>query len=231
MRNNILDFLRLLAANNNKAWFEEHRALYEKRRQELISITDAIISGIRKFDPDLGPIEAKNCLFRQYRDLRFTKNKQPYKTTMSVYIAKGGKNSLLSGYYMHLEPDNCFAGGGVYSPQAEILKAIRNEIYFNLDEWMGIVQNPEFINTFGSLTQEEMLKRPPKGFPADFKGIDQLKYKNYVATRGFNPDILTTEKLISTAVQTFKTLYPLHRFLNQAIDNFDEEPDVNTLLI
>lgn len=219
MTHNIITFLRKLSENNYKEWFDSHRNEFEARRNELISITDLIIKGVSRFDPSIAHLEAKKCLFRQHRDIRFSKNKQPYKTTMSAYLAQGGKKSSNAGYYIHFEPDKSFIGGGIYSPDTYILKAIRSEIYFNFSQWEDLINNDAFKMKFGSLVSEDKLQRPPKGFPIGFPGIDYLKNKHFIVSRNFDPEKMSINEIVEMAVEDFRIMHPLNEFLNNAVLN------------
>lgn len=223
MAHQIITFLRKLSENNHKEWFDEHRDEYEKARTALIEITTQLIKGINGFDPSLGHLEAKKCLFRQNRDIRFSTNKQPYKTTMSAFLTKGGKNSGNAGYYIHFEPDKSFIGGGIYAPEAAVLKAIRTEIYFNLPQWEQIIYGEAFVKKFGSIMNEGKLQRPPKGFPADFPGIEFLKFKHFVVGMDFNPDRFSNPEIIDLALESFRIMHPFNDFLNNALLNAGDE--------
>ncbi len=218
MEQNIIPFLRELAVNNTKEWFEANRAHYEAARNDLMSMVEALISKINKFDPSIGNPNPKDCIFRQHRDLRFSKNKQPYKSTMSAVIMRAGKKSPFSAYYLHLEPDNSFVGGGLHTPEPIWLKAVRNEIYFNLEEWKKIVSNKDFQQTFGTLRDENKLKRPPKGFPSDFVGIDFLKHKEFIVAKEFDPEKLNKLEMVDFVGDIFEIMYPMNAFINRAIE-------------
>ncbi|PKP53312.1 MAG: TIGR02453 family protein [Bacteroidetes bacterium HGW-Bacteroidetes-1] len=221
MSNQILHFLSELSERNEKTWFEGHRSEYEHARNELISIVEAVVAGISTFDSSIGNPSPKKCIFRQYRDVRFSKNKLPYKTNMAAYIAPGGKSSPQAGYYLHLEPEKSFAGGGIYSPTPDILKAIRSEIYYNGEEFNTLINKKDFKNIFGEMMQEK-LKRPPKGFPASFPFIELIKYKHFVVSRPFLTDAISLPEIQQFAIETFKEMYDFNQFLNRAILNAEK---------
>lgn len=216
----ILNFLEELAENNHKTWFEENRSRYESAKEELIQILAQVIAQLGEVDRTIAGNNPAKCLFRQYRDLRFSKNKTPYKTTMSGYIAWGGKNSDKAGYYLHIEPQNSFIGGGLWVPQPPILKAVRSEIYFNAEELRQILDNPDFFKTFGSL-QGEKLVNPPKDFPSDFAERELLKHKSFIVSRPFALERLDSQQLTDFATETFITMTPFIKFLNRAIENME----------
>jgi uncharacterized protein (TIGR02453 family) len=136
---------------------------------------------------------------------------------MGAYICPGGRKSPFGGYYIHMEPEASFAGGGVYHPMPENLKKIRNEIFYSLDEFEEIVTNDKFISNFGEINDADKLKRPPKGFDADFRGIEYLKFKNYICAKAFTIDQVMETEFPAQLVETFKLMKPLNDFLYTAI--------------
>lgn len=217
----ILNFLEELALNNHKAWFEDNRSSYESAKNELIHVLAQVIAQLGEVDKTIAGTDPAKCIFRQYRDLRFSKNKTPYKTTMSGYIAWGGKNSDKAGYYLHLEPQNSFIGGGLWVPQPPILKAVRSEIYFNGEEFKQIIEKPEFFKLFGSL-QGEKLINTPKDFPADSPVSELLKHKSYIVSGPLSLEKIDSLQLARFATRTFTTLTPFVQFLNRAIQNKED---------
>lgn len=214
----IIPFLSLLKANNNREWFEANRKQYELAKSELFEIVGGLISEIKKFDPELGDPDPAKCLFRIYRDVRFSHDKSPYKTYMSAFISKGGKGFVGSGYYIHFEPDKSFAGGGIYAPQPNVQQAIRNEIYFNAHEFESIIMKPSFVKTYGSIMQEKY-SRLPKGFPSDFAYGELLKFKHYVASCEIPEEILQNDEIQSFTAEAFLELQAFNQFLNRALIN------------
>ena len=135
---NILLFLNELKNNNNRDWFHANKPKYNEAKVEFENYINNLIPEIGKFDNEIKHLEAKECIFRIFRDVRFSKDKSPYKPNFGAYIVKGGKKSGNAGYYLHIEPENSFLGGGIYMPPSNILKAIRIEIYENIDEFKSI---------------------------------------------------------------------------------------------
>jgi len=213
----VLSFLNELKQNNNREWFQENKDKYQKARQQVIDFTDELIKGIKEFDPDIGLPKAKDCLFRIYRDVRFSKDKSPYKTNFGSFISKGGRKGNYAGYYLHLEPDGSFLGGGIYMPAAPALKAVRNEIYFNPSKFLKIVEDEQFKKYFDSLSGEK-LKRPPQGFPKDFSQIEYLKYKSYIVSHNVDDKTLLKSDFVSCSLDVFKTMHKLNAFINRGID-------------
>jgi len=214
----IIPFLTQLAVNNNKDWFDANRETYQEARAEIIELVSMILKEISFEHPWAAGIKPGSCLFRINRDIRFSKNKDPYKTNTGVFITPGGKSSGNAGFYLHIEPANSFIGGGVYAPQPNVLKAIRQEIYFNAESFKQIVLDPGFNKTFGEL-MDERLKRPPKDFPADFPDIEWLKYKHYVVSHPVEDVLLSFDKILKISLKSFKVMTPFVNFLNEAIHN------------
>ena len=126
----ILDFLTELRQHNNRDWFNERKDRFYELRATFLNRVDELIRLISVFDEEISGLEAKDCVYRIYRDTRFSPDKTPYKTFFSAYIAsKGGKKSLRAGYYLHLEPGNCLLGGGVWCPESKLLKELREAVY------------------------------------------------------------------------------------------------------
>ncbi|KAA6316672.1 hypothetical protein EZS27_033050 [termite gut metagenome] len=184
----IFRFLQELTTNNNREWFNKHRDEYEKVKKEFELFLSLIISRISLFDESIKGVQAKDCTYRIYRDTRFSSDKTPYKTHIGGYINAKGKNSNYCGYYIHLEPGNCLLAGGSICIPPNLLKAIRQGIYDNIDEYISIVEDTAFKNYF-PMIGENFLKTAPKGFPKTFKYIDYLKCKEYTCsynvTEGF----------------------------------------------
>jgi uncharacterized protein (TIGR02453 family) len=214
----VINFLQLLESNNNREWFTENKNLYEEARHHFETVLSSIIVGISVFDGSVGLPSAKESMFRIYRDVRFSKNKLPYKTNMGGFVSPGVRKAIKSGYYVHIEPGKSFLGGGIYMPDPEVLKKIRQEIYFNAGEFVKIITQRDFRKVFGELSREDMLKRPPKDFPADFPDIALLLYKSYVVGHSLTDAEVVAGDFTVKAIEIFKTMKPLHDFLNRAIE-------------
>jgi uncharacterized protein (TIGR02453 family) len=215
--NYILDFLKQLQANNNKAWMDAHKPAYQQARTELINIADYLIKGTASFDQAITTLEPKNCIFRINRDIRFSKDKTPYKSNMGLYLSKGGRNSGYAGYYLHLEPqDRSFIAGGLYQPETEALQKIRQEIDYNADTVDRILSEPRFKKLFGSL-QGDQLQRPPKGYQADHPHIEWIKLKSFTVIHPVKDSQVTKQGFLEHVLTTFQAIEPLIRFLNTAL--------------
>lgn len=217
---NILDFLSELKKNNNRIWFAEHKEDYEVARSEFEQICRSLIAEIAKFDTDIQHVELKDCVFRIYRDIRFSNDKTPYKTHFGAYIASaGGRKSKRGGYYLHLEPDASMLSVGVWCPPPAVLKAVRQSIYDNIDELNEIRNEPEFRRTFNdTFYEEDKLKTVPPGFPKDFPDAELLKLKHFLVTHYFDEDTLYSTDFVALTTDMAKKSYPFVKFLNFTVD-------------
>ena len=207
------EFFIQLKENNNRDWFQKNKKLYENARKDFEHFVTHLIDEVLKFDSNIGMMEAKNTIYRIYRDVRFSKDKSPYKTNMGSHIVKGGKKSGNAGYYFHFEPGGSFVGGGVWQPMPDKLKVVRNEVYQNIEEFLAIIEEKSFADYFGEL-QGDKLVNPPKGFPLDFEYIDLLKFKSYTVWKPIPDKIVNSEKLLSEVAGGFKLMKPLIDFIN-----------------
>lgn len=217
----LIQFLKELKNNNNREWFSDNRNRYENSRNKMIFLTELFVTEIRKFDETIPQLEAKDCLYRIYRDARFSANKEPYKTHFGTEISKGGRKSFFCGYYLHIEPDNSFVGGGVWCPEPKVLKAIREEIYRYPKDFKEIINDKKFTAVFSNI-EGEKLKTAPKGFDKDFADIDLLRYKSYTFMHSLTNDEICMENFIDKTVDKFKILSKANRFINNAIEDWLE---------
>jgi uncharacterized protein (TIGR02453 family) len=213
-----LSFLRELTENNNRDWFEANRDEYEQCRTDFLKFSQDLLKELTVFEPDFQHLEAKDCLFRLYRDVRFSKDKRPYKNHFGAYFAPGGRKSTRAGYYFHLEPGNkSMLAGGMYAPPAEALKKIRQEIDYNSARLRSILAEPGFARYYGGLSGET-LKTTPKGYAADHPDIHLIRHKDFTAIHPLDDKDIGKVKLLPTAVTIFRTLKPLNDFLNSAVE-------------
>src|SRR5512139_542427 len=211
-----LDFLLALQANNNKPWFQAHRAEYETARQCFEDYVDGFIQEFRAVE-DFEDLSAKDCVFRIYRDVRFAKDKAPYKPNMAASVALGGKHSLRAPYYIHLEPPGkSFLAGGIYMPTPDQLAAIRRAIERDPSQLKAAIGSKPFKKFFGSLSGEK-LKTPPRGYPADHPEIELLKYKQFITMHALADKDILSPRLLARTVEVFAALKPLLDFLNDAV--------------
>ena len=214
----VSEFLRGLRDNNTREWFEANRKGYELAKAEFEFMLNRLIPEIYGFDPGIGTLTAKDCVFRIYRDVRFSKDKRPYKTNMGGYVCKGGRKGMYAGYYVHIEPGNSMLAGGLYMPPPEVLKKARQEVYYHAEEFKGILNGAAFKKTF-RVMEEDKLSRPPKDFPADFKDIDLLKFKSYAVMHVMKDETLLEKNVQDYMVKVFKVMQPFNGFLNRGLEN------------
>jgi uncharacterized protein (TIGR02453 family) len=222
LQTSTLQFLKLLAKNNNKEWFDANRKKYDAAKADYIISVQKIIDEHAKTDTTLSSVDAKKSMFRINRDIRFSKDKSPYKINFGASINAGGKISLNAGYYLHIQPGNSFVGGGVYQPMPDVLKKVRQEVDYNFDEFNKILNNKKFkaIYKNGLSKDGEMsLSRPPKGYDENNPAIEYLKLKSFIAIAPLTDEQVTDKKFVSTVVKAFEALYPLIVFLNKALEN------------
>ncbi len=212
----ILDFLKDLEANNTRDWFQQNRTRYEHSRAQFMTFTGMLINEIRKFDDELPLLNPKDCMFRIYRDIRFSNDKSPYKTNFGTSLARGGFKAGFAGYYFHISPEECFQSGGIYMPPPEHLHAIRQEIYYRPEEYLKIVNDKKFKTIYPD-GYFDSLKTPPKGYPKDWEYIDLLKPRNYAFGHPIDPAELSSPDLLAHTIENFKVIAPLNRYLNRAI--------------
>lgn len=214
-----LKFLTDLKKNNSKPWFDSHRKQYESAKSDFHALLGQLIPAMSSFDKPIGNLAAKDCLFRINRDIRFSKDKSPYKTNIAGYFNKGGKKSNGAGYFLHIEPGKSFAGGGIWMPASPDLAKLRQEIDYNLKEWKKIVENPAFKRTFTrGIISEDTLTRPPKGYEESNPAITYLKMKSYTVGRSFTNTEVLHKSFVKEVAKTFLTMKPLIDFLNAALE-------------
>jgi uncharacterized protein (TIGR02453 family) len=214
-----LDFLRKLAKNNNRDWFEKNKQQYLDAKDDVEKTVAKVLAGIRSFDKRIGSdLEAKHYMFRIYRDTRFAKDKRPYKTNIGANINPGGKKEHSSGYYMHIEPGKAFLAGGMWQPEAPMLAKIRQEIDYNLPEFKKIVNDKTFKKYFGELSTEDKLVTTPKGYDKDHPAIDFLRLKSFIVVADLKDKDIQGKNFTKTATAIFKAMKPLNDFLQRAID-------------
>lgn len=215
----IFQFLRELAVNNNREWFQAHKERFDALRNGYLQQVQELINRIALFDPELAGLEAKDCVFRIYRDIRFSPNKVPYKTYLGAYMAKGGRKSEYAGYYLHLEPGNSLLSGGIYMPPNDLLKRLRQDIYDQIEEFEEILEAPAFKATYPELTGE-MLTRMPVGFPADSPYGHILKHKDFSVYASKSDTFFDSADWIDQAITDYKLLQPFNRFLNYTVEEY-----------
>lgn len=214
----IIPFLNKLSENNNREWFQANKKEFDKAQKELQSFINTLIEKLKVSEPELGELTAKDCMFRIYRDTRFSKDKQPYKTNMGAVIAPGGRKSSKGCYYVHIDPNGCFLAGGRYMPEGEELKNIRQEIDYNLSEFESILNTDTFKKHFSGLDQNHRLKTTPKGYDAENPAIDHLKNKSFTVSVSFKADKITKTNFMDYCLDVFAAIRPLNAFINRSAE-------------
>lgn len=215
----VLDFLKQLKMNNNREWFQGNKKWYETSRNEVETFVAEMIPTLTAIDPSIQSPAVKDCMFRIFRDVRFGADKSPYKTNFGAFVARGGKKSIFPGYYFHIEPEGSMVAAGVYMPQPEVLKLMRNEVYFNSLVLKSIMAKPSFSKYFDGLADWDKMKKPPKDFPADFPDIELLKYRSYSVTRIISDEEVNSENYKDLVMEMIVELQPFMAFFNKAIGN------------
>lgn len=214
----VMKFLSDLDKNNTRDWMQDNKKVYQKAKDEFSEFVSQLISGITEFDPDLTGLEPKQCTFRINRDIRFSKDKSPYKNNFGAYMSKGGKKGEGGGYYIHLQPGESFVGGGIYMPPSDKLAKIRQEIDYNPDPLLAVLADEQFKNYYGGLSGEQ-LKTAPKGYEKDHTNIELLRFKSFVVFRKISNDQIGSETFANNVVKGFRLLKPLKDYLSVAIES------------
>jgi uncharacterized protein (TIGR02453 family) len=212
-----LDFIGDLTENNNRDWFNAHKKRYQDALELFRGFTGKLLAGIAMFDPSLGNLEPKDTIFRIYKDVRFSRDKLPYKTHFGCWMARGGRKSTDAGYYFHLEPGKSFMAAGVWMPPREQLNLIRQEILYQPDAYLKLINAPPMKTHYERGGKEDMLKKGPLGFPKDFIHMDELKYKHYVWSRAYSDSEVQQKDFAGTVTEDCKGLFPVVSYLNHAM--------------
>lgn len=215
---NTMQFLKDLAKNNNKEWFTKNKGRYEEAKAEFEAFVGAVIKNVAKFDPPIGELEAKKCVFRIYRDTRFSKDKTPYKANMGAILTPGpGKMHNRAGYYIHLEPGKSFLAGGAYEPDGPWLSKIRQEIDYNAKDFKKILNAAAFKKHFGELGGEK-LKTVPKGYAKDHPELSLLQHKSFLMMNKVDDKTVQSDGYLKHITDVYKSMKPLNDFLNMAAE-------------
>jgi len=217
LKKETLKFIKDVAENNNREWFAEHKDKYEEAKQDVLNLISVIIPELAKVDPLISAdTDPKKNLMRIYRDVRFSKNKDPYKNNFGIWFSAKGKGVNEPGYYLHIQPGKSFIAGGYWMPEAAQLKLIRQEIDYNIDEFKEIISAKDFKKHF-TLGTSNALKNAPKGYdPAD-PNIEYLKLKSFEATTSLTDNEFFDPKLVNKLISSFGAIQPLVAFLRNAI--------------
>jgi uncharacterized protein (TIGR02453 family) len=216
----MIPFLKKLAKNNNKPWFDANRPSYVEAKTAFENFVTSLISAYGKYDPSIAHLTAKECMFRINRDVRFSKDKSPYKSNFGASISSGGKKSPFAGYYVHIEPGASFAGGGMWMPMPEQLAKVRQEIDYHFDEFLSLIESPAFKKQYQQLYKGDdvSLSRIPKGYDAENPAAEYLKLKSFIAMRPISDEEMASGDLEKICVNAFNALKPLVEFINRGIE-------------
>lgn len=223
----IIQFLSELSENNNREWFAENKHRYELTKAMFERLITELITKIGRFNEEVRHLDARDCVFRIYRDTRFSADKTPYKTHYGAFIAAGGgRKSVRGGYYLHLDPAGSFIAVGVWCPPNDLLKALRQTIYENIDEFLEIINEQSFKTHYeNGFFMQDKLKTAPKGFPKDFPEIELLKLKHYMVEKKLNEDLLHSPEFIDKVSEMALAAHPLSVFLNYTVDEAMNEKE------
>lgn len=215
IKKSTLDFLNNIKNNNNRDWFIKNRPIYIGAKDNFESFVQGLIIKIIDFEPIMKGLEAKSCMYRFNRDIRFSNDKSPYKSHFGAFIVRGGKKNgdKFAGYYIHIEPGKSIIAGGAYMPPTPWLSAIRENINDNPDRLINIISNKDFIQYFGKIDGEK-LKTAPKGYTSDHPHIDLLRFKSYLVVNEVKDSFVLGQKYFDHVINVMKAMKPLNDFLN-----------------
>lgn len=217
IESNTFEFLNNLRLNNSREWFLENKAQYEAANANIKAFITALIAEFSLFDPQINTdIQASKCLFRIYRDIRFAKDKTPYKTWFSAGISVDGRKLDGPEYYFHVEPGNNYIAAGYWRPEKQHLDAIRQEIDYNSEELIQVLAEGAY--SIADLSQEDKLKRPPAGYAVDDPNIELLKLKSFIIDQRLTDEELTKPNSLKIVVEAAKRIYPFKKYIHQALD-------------
>ena len=215
INNSTLEFLNGLKFNNNREWFLKNQAEYKVAKSNFESFVQEIINEIAGYDPSIRGLEAKNCVYRINRDIRFSNDKTLYKSHMGAFIVRGGRKNgdKFAGYYFHIEPGQSLIAGGAYMPPSPWLSAIRENISDEPEAFLKIINDKNFVRYFGEL-EGEKLKTSPKGYASDHPQIDLLRFKSFLVTNDSTDEAVLDPGYLSHVVSVFRAMKPLNDFLS-----------------
>lgn len=219
----LLDYYVQLAQNNEKTWFDAHRTEYEESQEMMKQLAEELIQGVKQFDPRCEGLSPKDCLYRIYRDIRFSKDKRPYKDWHGIYVCPGGKKSGMAGYYIHLEPAHnvFFVCAGLYNPTKEVLQSVREQIMLEPDEFQQAILDcgPEF-----KLNWDSALKRMPLGYKETDKCSEYYRLRSYEIYKTLTQEDVLDKHFMAHALDSLKRCYNFNELLNKCFD-YAYDPD------
>jgi len=233
----INNFLAAVKANNNRTWFQAHKAEYTACHDDYLRGVDLLIGCLAQADSSIAEVKAKDACFRFYRDTRFSPDKSPYKRHFGAYISAHGKKGLHAGYYIHVQPGHSFISAGAYWLPTNILTSVRNEIMANIDTWLAAVENANFVDCFGRVGEGQWdytgdnlapkgfglvsLKSCPTGFPRDYEHLNYLRMKDYCVWRRVDDDFFEGDNWIGETTRRLLVAKPMMDFTNAVIDDYE----------
>lgn len=214
-----LNFLEDLKSNNNRDWFIANKKRYEIFKKDYHQLVSKFLDAMKPLDASLEMLEIKNCTFRINRDIRFSKDKSPYKSHIGIWMSAGTKGNNRAGYYVHLEKNASFIAGGFYAPESEDLKKVRKEIAFFYEDLETIIENQKFKKEFGTFarTEKSCLKNPPRGYDKDHPAIELLKLKSFEVLQKFDFNEVSQPEFVAKMTKKLILLKPLNEFMNRAL--------------
>ena len=212
-----LQFIDDLTANNNRDWFLDNKKRYDKFKTDYQNLVAEFLAEMKPLDPSLELLEVKNCTFRINRDIRFSKDKTPYKNHLGIWMSSGVKGTNRAGYYIHIGKNESFIAGGFYAPEAPDLKKVRKEIAFFYEDLEEIVNEKSFQKIFGGLDQTNSLKNAPKDYEKDHPAIEFLKLKSFTASQKMDYKDAVKSDFVKKTVEKLIVLKPLNDFINRAL--------------
>jgi uncharacterized protein (TIGR02453 family) len=210
-----MDFLKAIAKNNNRDWFTDNKETYLKANENMIDFADALLLKMKTHD-NIENESGKKSLFRIYKDIRFSKDKTPYKSHFAGHFTRATKQ-LRGGYYFHIEPGNKSGmAGGFWNPNPEDLKRIRQDIDRNYKDWKKLLANKTLKNTFGEMDGEKV-NSAPKGYAKDNPAIDLLRYKQYLFWAPFTDKEVMSDDFVTKANAALKALRPFFDYMSEVL--------------
>jgi uncharacterized protein (TIGR02453 family) len=218
LKKSTLGFLKKLKKNNNRDWFNTNKKLYEDARYDFEVFIFDLLQKLAEFDESVAGLDPKDCLFRIYRDVRFAKDKKPYKQNFAAAIQLNGRKSSKAGYYVHIEPGASMLGGGIYMPMPDNLLAVRKLIAANYNEYEKIINAKDFKKVFGEVWGgDDRLKTVPKGFEKDHPAAEHLKNKSFIAFKMLGDADVPAKNFMANSIKVFKVMKPFNDFINRAL--------------
>lgn len=212
----LFDFLSRLAMNNSREWFHQNKAEFDELRTLWLNDVQRLINLMAEYDESLKSVDAKDCVYRIYRDIRFSPNKLPYKTYFSTVVAQGGRKTLKGCYYLHVQPGECGLHGGIWCSEMPLLTRLRHEVEDNIDEFLSIINDAEFKKRYR--LSGDSLKTMPKGFDKNTPYGEYIKMKEYLVSMPVGDDYFLSDNWVERVAEDFRYMKPFNDFLNYVFE-------------